>query len=92
MGVILHDVDNLFSSVFLSSLVCLQAVTNLIYPAPQNDVGQFFWEHLQKDLEIIHLATGKSVDDVFLLLHFICHQITQLGELIECTSVIRSPS
>ncbi|XP_071112375.1 E3 ubiquitin-protein ligase rnf213-alpha-like [Haliotis cracherodii] len=55
-----------------------QAVANLTTPQLQPDCGQFFWEHLQKDLQIIHLATGKSVDDVFLLLHFICHQMTQL--------------
>ncbi|XP_048239631.1 E3 ubiquitin-protein ligase rnf213-alpha-like [Haliotis rufescens] len=54
-----------------------QAVAALVYPQLQQDTSQFFLEHLQKDLQIIHLATGKSVDDVFLLLHFICHQISQ---------------
>ncbi|XP_071112725.1 E3 ubiquitin-protein ligase rnf213-alpha-like isoform X2 [Haliotis cracherodii] len=54
-----------------------QAIAALVYPQLQQDTSQFFLEHLQKDLQIIHLATGKSVDDVFLLLHFICHQISQ---------------
>ncbi|XP_067673877.1 E3 ubiquitin-protein ligase rnf213-alpha-like [Haliotis asinina] len=55
-----------------------EAVANLAKPPLEQDVSQFFLEHLQKDLQIIHMATGKSVDDVFLLLHFICHQMTQL--------------
>ncbi|XP_046558706.1 E3 ubiquitin-protein ligase RNF213-like [Haliotis rubra] len=65
------------AALLLGAETSQPATAALVYPPLQQDVRQFFLEHLQKDLQIIHMATGKSVDDVFLLLHFICHQISQ---------------
>jgi len=49
-------------------LVLLQEVGQLILP-PVPNVLEFLWGHMTSDLETIHDAIGRSVDDVLVLVH-----------------------
>ncbi|XP_041350668.1 E3 ubiquitin-protein ligase rnf213-alpha-like [Gigantopelta aegis] len=63
------------AALLLGCDINLQAVSFMVQPTVQN-VCQFFWDHIQKDIEQLHRGLGKSVDDIFLILHFIFHQIS----------------
>ena len=40
-----------------------------------NEMAMFFWKQLKHDINIISMATGKSQDEVCLLLHMILKEI-----------------
>lgn len=40
------------------------------------DLPLFFWNHLKKDISIVSQATGKSKDEVCLILHMILRDIS----------------
>ena len=40
-----------------------------------NEVAMFFWMQLQHDISIISKATGKSQDEVCLLLHMVLKEV-----------------
>ncbi|XP_041354588.1 E3 ubiquitin-protein ligase RNF213-like [Gigantopelta aegis] len=64
------------AALLLGCDVNTQAVSSMVQPPAVYDVCLFFWNHIQKDIEQLHRCVGKSVDDIFLLLHFIFHQIS----------------
>ena len=37
-----------------------------------DNVLPFLWAHIEKDLSTIRSAVGRSVDDVYILMHNIC--------------------
>ncbi|KAK3585575.1 hypothetical protein CHS0354_036762 [Potamilus streckersoni] len=48
------------------------AVSQFIKPDITNDmVSQFLWQHIEHDLDDLHKALGKSLDDVFIIMHSI---------------------
>ncbi|XP_041355040.1 E3 ubiquitin-protein ligase RNF213-like [Gigantopelta aegis] len=63
------------AALLLGCDVNSRAVSSMVQPVVQ-DVSQFFWNHIQKDIDQLHRCVGKSVDDVFLIIHFIFHQIS----------------
>lgn len=51
----------------------MQAIQTLTKPnVPEDNVRDFFWRHMEMDVLVIQKATGKSAEDVYLLLHCIC--------------------
>lgn len=40
-----------------------------------DDLSQFFWNHLQKDIEHLSLLTGKGVEDSAIIIHLILKEI-----------------
>ena len=58
----------------------LKATAQLIKPSCQPDVvAQFLWRHLQRDLDILGRALGRSVDDAALTVHLVLHQMILLN-------------
>ena len=54
-------------------------VSQMIQPAVREaDVTGFFWGHLHKDLQVLQHVLGRCCDDVYLLLHHLCHQLAEL--------------
>ena len=52
------------------------------------DLPQFFWQHLIRDLDILSKAIGYSVDDAALIVHLILqgmHKSTYTGKFIHVT-------
>ncbi|KAK3585578.1 hypothetical protein CHS0354_036765 [Potamilus streckersoni] len=48
------------------------AVSEFIKPNINNGtVPQFLWQHIEHDLDDLHRALGKSLDDIFIILHSI---------------------
>ncbi|XP_041347097.1 E3 ubiquitin-protein ligase RNF213-like [Gigantopelta aegis] len=63
------------AALLLSCDINPQVVSALVQPAVHN-VSQFFFNHIQKDIDQLQRGLGKSMDDIFLILHFILHQIS----------------
>ena len=55
----------------------LQQVGALIKPAV-GDVLGFLWKHMVFDLETIHTAIGRSVDDALVLVHLLLVRAIQV--------------
>ncbi|KAL3881510.1 hypothetical protein ACJMK2_027942 [Sinanodonta woodiana] len=55
------------------------ALSQLIKPDIAEDmVSQFLWQHIEHDLDDLHRTLGKSLDDVFIIMHSI------LSGVMEC--------
>ena len=54
----------------------LEAITSLVTPQvlPKN-LPEFFWAHLDKDLELLGRDTGKGLDEVVMMIHLVLRQI-----------------
>ena len=39
------------------------------------DLSEFFWHHLERDMELLGAATGKSVDDSAIIVHLVLREI-----------------
>ena len=54
----------------------LEAIASLVTPQvlPQN-LPEFFWAHLEKDLELLSRDTGKGLDEVVTILHLVLRHI-----------------
>lgn len=39
------------------------------------DLPEFFWHHLERDMELLGAATGKSVDDSAIIVHLVLREI-----------------
>ena len=49
-------------------------------PCPSQSEGEFLWEHLQRDLDVLGRALGRSVDDAALTVHLVlARMISQNG-------------
>ncbi|KAJ7339378.1 hypothetical protein OS493_005772 [Desmophyllum pertusum] len=56
-----------------------QATTQLITPPCQSQpMEQFLWQHLQRDLDILGRALGRSVDDTALAVHLVLQRMISL--------------
>ena len=59
---------------------------DFIHPTVKpEDLQQFFWQHLIRDLELLSKVIGYSVDDAALIVHLILqgvHNSTCTGEII----------
>ncbi|KAK7107714.1 hypothetical protein V1264_015588 [Littorina saxatilis] len=38
-----------------------------------DEVCQFYWDHLRHDIQVLQRVLGRSADDVYLVLHQLCH-------------------
>lgn len=54
------------------------AIASMIQPRiTQQEVCPYFWNHLEHDLQVLCRAIGRSPDEAYLLLHYLCHQLTR---------------
>ncbi len=57
-----------------------QGLCDLVKPAIRAPhLPEFFWTHLEKDLELLAKATGKSLDEAAVLMHLVLKQILEVG-------------
>lgn len=64
------------NQVFFSS----KATAELITPQCQSQsVAQFLWQHLQRDLDVLGRALGRSVDDAALTVHLVLQRMISLN-------------
>ena len=51
----------------------------MISPQPKpNETAETIWQHLQRDVEVLGRALGRSVDDAALSVHLVLQQMTSL--------------
>ena len=54
----------------------LEAIASLITPQVlPKDLPEFFWAHLDKDLELLGRDTGKGLDEVVMIVHLVLREI-----------------
>ena len=54
----------------------LKATSEVIKPPCQPEhVAEFLWQHMQRDLDVLGRALGRSVDDAALAVHLVLHQM-----------------
>lgn len=57
-----------------------QAASQLITPpCDPEHVAEFLWKHMQRDLNVLGRALGRSVDDAALTVHLVLHQMISLN-------------
>ncbi|XP_062573630.1 E3 ubiquitin-protein ligase rnf213-alpha-like, partial [Saccostrea cucullata] len=65
-------------AMYLGASINLQAIQSIIKPdLDPATVLPFLWAHIEKDFLTIQKAIGKSVDDVYILIHRICNDIME---------------
>ena len=47
-------------------------------PCDPEYVAEFLWKHMQRDLNVLGRALGRSVDDAALAVHLVLHQMISL--------------
>ena len=53
----------------------------MVHPnVPADYLAQFFWEHLQRDMEVLSKSLNLSIDDTTLIVHSILQHISQLQQ------------
>ncbi len=56
-----------------------EAISQMIHPSPDltffSTDGEFLWQHLRKDIQLIRKALGKSQDDTFIFLHLLLKRL-----------------
>ena len=56
-------------------------LAGLVYPnVPIDYLAQFFWEHLQRDMEVLSKSLNLNNDDTALIVHSILKHISQLQD------------
>ena len=56
-----------------------KATAELITPPCQSQpVEQFIWQHLQRDLDVLGRALGRSVDDAAMAVHLVLQRMISL--------------
>lgn len=54
----------------------LGAITGLVVPHVQpQHLPEFFWAHLEKDIEMLGIDTHKGLEEIVLLIHLVLRQI-----------------
>ena len=48
------------------------------------ELPEFFWHHLERDIELLGRATGKSVDESVIALHLVLRKILTLQDPPTC--------
>ena len=52
----------------------LDAIAALVSPQP-DDLPNFFWAHLEADIEMLGKDTGKGLDETIMIIHLVLRQI-----------------
>ena len=51
-------------------------IASLIYPrVPQNGLAEFFWNHLEKDIDLLCAHMKRGIDEVIMILHLVLGRI-----------------
>ena len=54
----------------------IEAISSLVIPyVPPQQLPEFFWAHLEKDLELLGQDTGKGLDEIAMIMHLVLRQI-----------------
>ena len=59
-----------------NSECAMEGLTQLVKVAVRpRDLAEFFWRHLESDIELLGSATGKSMDESAIIVHLVLKQI-----------------
>ena len=63
-----------------STSLFFKATAEVIEPRCEpSDVAEFLWRHLQRDLDVLGRALGRSVDDAALTVHLVLHRMISIN-------------
>lgn len=72
----LKNVHPAFNKILISC-ESLQGIMQIIHPAV-NDVQEFLWHHLEKDMEVLRKTLNLNCDDTAIMVHLILNTSEQL--------------
>ena len=72
--------------------IALEAIASLVTPqVPPQHLPEFFWAHLEKDLELLSEDTGRGLDETVMIVHLVLRQVLTIdpptSELVHCIRV-----
>ncbi|KAK2553290.1 E3 ubiquitin-protein ligase rnf213-alpha [Acropora cervicornis] len=68
------------ASMVMGACKNAQATAQVIKPRCEPcDAAEFLWRHLQRDLDVLGRALGRSVDDAALTVHLVLHRMISLN-------------
>ena len=54
----------------------VEAIASLVTPrVPPQHLPEFFWAHLEKDVELLGRDTGRGLDEAVMIVHLILQRI-----------------
>ena len=54
----------------------MEGLTQLVKAGVRpRDLPEFFWRHLERDVELLGRATGKSIDESAIIVHLVLREI-----------------
>mgnify|MGYP000444686194 CR=1 FL=1 len=63
-----------------STSLFFKATAQVIKPRCEpSDAAEFLWRHLQRDLDVLGRALGRSVDDAALAVHLVLHRMISIN-------------
>ena len=64
----------------MPSTILPKAIAQVITPPDEPEqVAEFLWKHMQRDLDVLGRALGRSVDDAALTVHLVLQQMILLN-------------
>ncbi len=60
----------------------LEVIAEVVKGVRPQDLAEFFWFHLEKDLECMQRSTGKGVDDCVMIIHLVLKKILDSNPLV----------
>lgn len=67
-------------SMTRSTSLFFKATAQVIKPRCEpSDAAEFLWRHLQRDLDVLGRALGRSVDDAALTVHLVLHRMISIN-------------
>ena len=71
-----HVNIQLYASTKLVSQCAIEGLTQLVKVAVRpRDLPEFFWRHLESDIELLGSSTGKSMDESTIMVHLVLKEI-----------------
>lgn len=65
--------------MLMIKLILYKGIQHLIKPnVMENQVEEFVWNHIIRDVDDMHISLGVSVDDVMLLMHAVVNNIFRM--------------
>ena len=67
----------------------VEAIAGLVTPPVTANLQEFFWTHLEKDIELLGRDTGRGLDEAAMIVHMVLRHILTKDPPIGCFTYMR---
>ena len=68
----------------------VEAIAGLVKPQVTTNLQEFFWAHLEKDIELLSRDTGRGLDEAVMIVHLVLRHILTTDPPIGCLYYVDS--